>query len=84
MSIPIIGQPTIKDWFFGIAVGCTSPCDGVVVVSGKPGATNQCPKCHKLYRIGSLPKFHVTATGEVMVDLALGIGMPEPEGGQTT
>ena len=66
MSVPIIGQPKIGDWFFAFAVTCT--CGHPFLVKGKPGpeSTVRC-KCGLLYRLLGMPT--ANELGEISVPL---------------
>jgi hypothetical protein len=71
MSIPIIGQPKIGDWFFTVQITCS--CGHSMILAGQPGTFKICP-CLKAYRMMGMPTLN--PLGEIQVPLAMGEATP--------
>lgn len=52
MSIPIIGQPKIKDWHVTILIECT--CGGHLMLVAQLGNAGPCPVCNRVYRFDGM------------------------------
>lgn len=70
MSIPIIGQPEIKDWQVAAAIKC--PCGETLIVTGRAGWTppKKCA-CGRVYVLNGMPQID-PRTGDVAIPLAMG------------
>lgn len=66
-NIPVIGQPTVTDWFIALQVKC--PCGRQFQLVGQVGGMRACDgkeidgqPCRKVYRISGLPVLQAGAS----------------------
>jgi hypothetical protein len=60
MTIPIIGEPTVEDWFLAAQVKC--PCGQQFQLVGQPGSMRACKgsdgkgaDCNRIYKLDMIP-----------------------------
>jgi hypothetical protein len=54
VSIPIIGQPKVGEWFFTMLVTCS--CGQSILITGQPGPSSvKACECGKAYALLGLP-----------------------------
>lgn len=70
MSIPIIGQPSVGDWFFACVITCPCPAKTPMLFAGQPGHAVACPACQKVYQLGGMPG--LTPQGQIALPLNVG------------
>ena len=72
MVVPIIGHPTITNWFVTVQVIC--PCQHPVLLVGQVGARSACQKCGKVYQLNGLPSM-----GPEGFSVPLGVSTPQQQ-----